>query len=132
MEIRDEVPSSEGTEDMDTSGYQESDLQDIEFHWEDPDMNMDAIFRPGIDISFSLSTSNASEVGSMAENPILTDEEQKKNNTLAPPTTLVSERPTHPCVDEKSPLWNKIWYCSRLRLKEFVRIIFFINTVHII
>ena len=32
-------------QDRDTSGYQVSDLEDIEFHWENPDVNMDAVFQ---------------------------------------------------------------------------------------
>ena len=85
--------------DMDTSGHQESDLEDTHFRWEDthfrwedPDLNMDAVFRPGIDTSSSLSTVIDFEMGSMIENPILLDEEEDKENS--PPTTSVSKRPT--------------------------------------
>ena len=35
MEMRDEVLSSVGGQDLDTSSYQVSDLDDIEFNWED-------------------------------------------------------------------------------------------------
>ena len=52
MEMRDEVLSSVGAEDLDTSSYQISDLEDIEFNWENPQMDMDAKFRPGIDTPF--------------------------------------------------------------------------------
>ena len=34
MEMRDEVLSSVGAQDWDTSSYQVSDLEDIEFNWE--------------------------------------------------------------------------------------------------
>ena len=67
--------------DVETSGYQVSDLQDIEFHCEDRDLNMDALFRPGIDPPFSPLTFNDFEMGSMAENPILIDEELDKENS---------------------------------------------------
>ena len=33
MEMRDEVPSSVGAQDLDTSSYQVSDLEDLEFNW---------------------------------------------------------------------------------------------------
>ena len=46
MEIRDEVLSSIGTQDMDTSGYQVFDLDDVEFYWEKYQLDVDAIFRP--------------------------------------------------------------------------------------
>ena len=34
MEMRDEVLTSVGAQDLDTSSYQKSDLEDIEFNWE--------------------------------------------------------------------------------------------------
>ena len=34
IEMRDEVISSVGAQDMDTSGYRLSDLDDVEFYWE--------------------------------------------------------------------------------------------------
>ena len=56
MEIRDEVPSSVGAQDLDTSSYQVSDLEDIEFNWENDQLDLDAVFRPGIDTLFSPTT----------------------------------------------------------------------------
>ena len=53
MEMRDEVLSSVGGQDLDTSSYQVSDLEDIEFNWENSQLEMDARFRPGIDTPFS-------------------------------------------------------------------------------
>ena len=54
MEMRDEVLSSVGTQDMDANGYQMSDLDDVEFHWQNDQMNLDADFRPGVETPFSL------------------------------------------------------------------------------
>ena len=56
MEMRDEVISSVGAQDLDTSSYQVSDLEDIEFNREDSQLDMDAVFRPGIDTPFSPTT----------------------------------------------------------------------------
>ena len=53
MELRDEVLSSVGAQDLDTSSYQVSDLENIEFNWENSQLEMDAVFRTGIDTSFS-------------------------------------------------------------------------------
>ena len=53
MEMRDEVLSSVGAQDLDTSSYQVSDLEDIEFNWENSQLDMDEVFRPGIDTPFS-------------------------------------------------------------------------------
>ena len=53
MKMTDEVPSSVWAQDLDTSSYQVSDLEDIEFNWENSLLEMDAVFRPGIDTPFS-------------------------------------------------------------------------------
>ena len=47
--MREQVLSKVDAQDMDTSGYRVFDLEQIEFHWEDADFNMDAAFRPGWD-----------------------------------------------------------------------------------
>ena len=52
MEMRDEVLSSVGAQDLDTSSYQISDLEDIELNWENSQLVMDAVFTPGIDTPF--------------------------------------------------------------------------------
>ena len=61
--MRDEVPSSVGAQDMVTSGYQLSDLDDVKVYCEDDQLDVDAVFRPGIDTSFSLSTLNIFDIG---------------------------------------------------------------------
>ena len=53
FEMREEVLSSVGAQDLDTNSYQVSDLEDIEFNWENSHLDMDAVFRPGIDTPFS-------------------------------------------------------------------------------
>ena len=52
-EMREEVHSSVGAQDLDTSSYQVSDLEDIEFNWENSQLEKDEVFRPGIDTPFS-------------------------------------------------------------------------------
>ena len=94
VEMRDEVLTNVGVQDLDTSGYQVSDLNDVEFYWENDQLDVDSVFRPGIDTPFSPSTFKDFELGSMAENPILIDEEKDKNSSALHPTTPVSERPT--------------------------------------
>ena len=66
--------------------------EDIEFHWEDPDLKIDAVFRPVIDTSFSVSTLNNFEMGSIGEKPIQLDED-KENSAPHLRTTSVSETP---------------------------------------
>ena len=96
MEMRDEVLSSVGAQDLDTSSYQVCDLEDIEFNWEDSKLDMDSVFRPGIDTPFSPTVFDDLLMGDgSVENPIVLDEEEDKENS-APTTTPVSERPTEP------------------------------------
>ena len=79
-----------------------ADLNDVEFHWQNDQLDVDAVFRPGIDIPFSPTAFDDLEMGGSAENPILLDEEKDKENSPPPPptttttTTTVSERPTRP------------------------------------
>ena len=93
MEMRDEVLSSVGAQDLDTSSYQVSDLEDIEFNWEDSQLDMDSVFRPGIDTPFSPTTFDDLSMGGSAENPSVLDEEKDKENS-APPTIPEAVRPT--------------------------------------
>ena len=52
--MREKVLSSVGTQDTDTRGYELSHLQDIEFSWEDPAVDLDSLYRPGIDTPIHL------------------------------------------------------------------------------
>ena len=94
--MRDEVLSSVGAQDMDTSGYQVSvDLDDFQLYWENDQRYVDAVFTPGIDTLFSPTAFDYLEIGGSAENPILIDEEEDTENS-PPTTTPVSERPARP------------------------------------
>ena len=93
IEMRDEVLSSLGAQDLDTGSYQVSDLEDIEFMWETD--QLDSVFRPGLDTPISPTTfDDLSMEGSSVENPIVLDEEEDKEN--APPSTPESVGPTEP------------------------------------
>ena len=93
--MRDEALFSVGAQVLDTSSYQVSDLGDIEFNWENSQLDMASVFRPGIDTPSSPTVFDDLLMGDGSiENPIVLDEEQKKEN--APSTTPVSERPTKP------------------------------------
>ena len=95
MEMRDEVLSSVGAQYKGTSGYQVSDLDEVEFYWEKDRLDVNAVFRPGFDTPFSPTAFDDLEIGSSAENPIILDEEEDKENSPLP-TTPVSEIPTLP------------------------------------
>ena len=90
-----EIFSSVGAQDLDTSSYQVSDLEDIEINWEISQLDMDAVFRPGIDTPFYPTTLDDLLMGDgSVENPIKLDDEQDKEN--AAPSTPESVRPTEP------------------------------------
>ena len=100
MEMRDEVLSSVGAQDLDTSSYQVSDLEYIEFNGENPQLDMDAVFRPGIDTPFSPTVfDDLLMVDGSVENPIVLDEEEDKENA---PTTLEYVRPTEPPILQRN------------------------------
>ena len=95
MEMRDEALSSVGAQDLDTSSYQVSDLEGIEFNWEISQLDMDTVFRPSIDTPFSPTTFDDLLMGDgSVENPIVLDKEVEKENTASPPSTPESVRPT--------------------------------------
>ena len=73
-----------------------ADLYDVEVYWENDQLDVDAVFKAGIDTPFSPTSFDDLEMGSSAENPILLDEEEDKENSPPVPTTTVSERPTRP------------------------------------
>ena len=94
--MTEEVLSSVGAQYLDTSSDQVSDVEDIEFNWEDSQLDMDAVFRPGIDTSFSPTTFDDLMMGDGSDkNPIVLDEEEDKENA-PPPTTPESVKPTEP------------------------------------
>ena len=97
FEMREEVLSSVGAQDLDTSSFQVSDPEDVEFNLENPQLDMDAVFRPGIHTPFSPTTFDDFLMGDgSVENPIVLDEEEDKENTPPPPSTPESVRPTVP------------------------------------
>ena len=94
MEMRDEVLSNVGAQDLDTSSYQVSDLKDIEFNWDNSQLDMDAVSRLGIDSPFASTTFEDLSMGRSVEDPIvLVDKEDKEKS---PPSIPWSIRPTEP------------------------------------
>ena len=104
--MTDEVLSSVGAQYMDTSGYQVSAAHpdDVEFYWQNDQLDVNAVFRPGIDTPFSPTAFDDLEMGGggSAKNPILLDEEEEKEISPPPTTTSVSERPTRPPASLRS------------------------------
>ena len=106
IERRDEVLSSVGAQYVDTNSYQASDLEDIEFNWEDSQLDMDAVFRPGIDSPFSPTTFDNLSMRGSVENPIVLDEEQDNEKSPPAPTTPESAEP--PRLQRNRPFGTRI------------------------
>ena len=109
MEMRDEVLSSVGAQDLDTSSYQVANLADIEFNWEDSQLDMDAVLRPGKDTPFSPTTFDDFSMEGPVENPIVLDEKEDKEKSLSALSTPESVRPTEPPrLQTNSPFGTRI------------------------
>ena len=109
FETREEVLSSVGAQDTDTQGYELSDLEDIEFNWEDPAVDMDSVYGPGKDTSFSPSIFDyIKRERSTAANPIVIDDEEDKKKSAPTTTTPESERPTEPPKLLRSPFGTQL------------------------
>ena len=72
-EMRDKVLSSVDAQDLDTSSYQLTDLEDKKFNRERS--QLEVMFRPGIDIPFFPTTFDDLSMEGSVENPIVLDEE---------------------------------------------------------
>ena len=123
MEMREEVLSSVGAQDVDTSSYQVSHLEDIEFKWEDSQLDMDAVFRPGIDTPFSPTIFDDSLMGGSVENPNVLDEEEDKEDSPPAPSTHESVRLTEPPRRQRGrPFGTRIENVPDYVYKKFVSI----------
>ena len=116
--MREEVLSIVRAQDTETSGYELSDLEDIEFSWGDPAVDMDSVYRPGSHTPFSPSIFDDFQMGSTAAYPILVDDDEDKENSAPTTTTTTpeSERPTEterPTeITEKSSIPASIRECA--------------------
>ena len=95
MEMKDEVLSSVDAQDMNISGYQGSDVEEVEFCGEKDQMDVDAVFRPGIDAHFSPTAFDELEMGDQQKTPFCSTKGGQGESPLTL-TTPVSERPIRP------------------------------------
>ena len=105
--MRDEVLSN--AQDIETSRHQMSDLEDIEFQWEHPDLSMDAVFRPVIDTlfyPFNFWRFWEGFNGSKQTSDWRSTRQGELYFSSASNNSSLRETNPAPYVDEKSPLWN--------------------------
>ena len=95
MEMRDEVLSSVGLKTWTLAAIKYP-ISKTEFNWENSQLDMDAVFRPGIDTPFSPNIFDEFSMEGSVVNPIVLDQEEDKDNAAPPPTTPESVRPTKP------------------------------------
>ena len=81
FEMREYVLSSAGARDLDIRGYELSDLEDNEATWESHHLEIDCVFKPGIDIPFSPTEFDDLEMTGSSKNPNELKEEENKENS---------------------------------------------------
>ena len=97
FEKREKVLYRFGAQDTDTRGHELSYLEDIEFSWDYPAVDMDSVYRPGVDTPLLSSFFDDFQMGSTAANPIIVNDDEDKEISAPTTTTPESERPTeHP------------------------------------
>ena len=103
-EMKDKVLSSVGVQDMDTSAYQLSDLDDVEFCWEDDQLDVDVFLDRALITPFQQQrlTTWRLEVEQKTSFCLMT----KRTRELSSNITSPWETKTTPCNSEKSSVWN--------------------------
>ena len=124
-EMKDEVLSSVGARDMDTSGYQVSsaDLDDVEFLWEKDQLDVDAVFRPALILPFHQQRLTTWRGRRFSRKPHSARRRGRQRELPSSNNNNHSMREQHdPCIAEKSPNSNKKRKCSCLCLYKIVSI----------
>ena len=103
--MTDEVLSSVGAQDMDTSSYQLTDLENIEFNCENSQLDMDAVFRPGIDTPFLQLHLTIYRWSDQLKTPLCWTKNKTENAPPPAPSTPVSVTPREPPMLDKSCFW---------------------------
>ena len=97
FETRKELLSNVGAQDNNSSGYELSYLEDLEFTRKDPAVSMDSVYRPGLDTLISSSNFDDFQMeGSTAANTKMVDDEEDKENSDPTTITPECEHPTEP------------------------------------
>ena len=75
FELKVEVHARAGAQVMDTSSYELKDSDDNQFFWENPQLEVGAVFKLGTDVPCSPSLFDKFEMGRSSDNPIGLDED---------------------------------------------------------
>ena len=114
-EIRDEVVSSVGAQVMDTSSYQLTDFEDIQFNCENSHLDMHSVFRPGIaHHPFSPTTFDDLSMKGSVENPLFVGPRGRQEECSS---SSINTRVCRTCqAAEKWRFWSKNRKFTRLCL----------------
>ena len=93
---------------MDTSGYELSDLDEIDFLWKNPQLKLNSAMRPRIDFPYFPLAFDSLELGESVENPILLVNEEEKEKNRHPQIATLKTQST-PCLAAKSNFEKKNW-----------------------
>ena len=114
MELRDEVLSSVSAQDLDTSSYQVSELEDIEFNWENSQLDMDAVFRPGKTPPFLQLQLTIFRWRIQLKTPLCWTKRKTRRMLLLLQQHRVCQTHETSQVAEKSRLWSRNGKCTPL------------------
>ena len=130
--MREKLLSSIEGQYTDTRGYKLFDLENLEFSWERPALDINSVYQPGIDTPFSPSIFDDFQMeGSNAANPIIVDDGEDKEISAPTRTTPESERPTEPPRLLKScPFGNQKMYLTPYTGLCFVKFCMCLFLIH--
>ena len=120
MERRYEVLSNVGAQDINISVYHVSDLDDIDFHWENDRLNVDAVSRPGNDTPFSQQRLTTSRWDDQQKTWFWSTKRRIRRSLLQQHTRLW-ETDTTSCPAEKPSNWQRNRKCF---LTMFLKVCF--------
>ena len=105
--MKEDVLASAGAQDVESSGYELSELEDIKLFWENPQVEWDAVFRPRIGTLFSPTAFNDLEMGVVGSSEYHIVLAEEKDKAYFPEATSMSERLTEPTRLLKSHLFGR-------------------------
>ena len=107
MEMRDEALSNASAQDMVTSGYQVSDLDDFEFFWETDQLDVDADLIPGIDTPVSPTAFDLHLGDGRYSRKLHSARQRRWAEELSCKNSCLRETDTTSCNAGKPFFWNK-------------------------
>ena len=122
MEMNDDILSSVGAQDLETSSSEVSNLKDIEFNWENSQLGMDAMFRSDIDTPFSPKRRRFFDWGFSWKTHCVGRRRRQGEFSSSSINTRVYQTYGTSQTEEKLSIWKKNRKCSQSHSKKFLSI----------